>query len=85
MVIRGECERVFERGKWGWVGDEREIGRECVVILRVRFVVLKVSWGEKVDKYREIGILGGGVCEFGSKVEGGVFVAFANWESFSIT
>ena len=24
-----------------------------VVILRVGFIVLKVSWGEKVDKYRE--------------------------------
>ena len=61
-----------------WDRDEREIRRECVVILRVRFVVLKVSWGEKVDKYREIGSLGEGDCHFGSKVGGGVFVAFAN-------
>ena len=84
---------MFERGSWGWVGDEREIGRECVVILRVRFVVLKVSWGEKVgrrvDKYGEKREFGSDVrskvCEFGSKMEGGVFGAFANWESFSIT
>ena len=69
-----------------WDRDEREIRRECVVILRVRFVVLKVSWGEKVgrrvDKYGEKREFGssvvGRVCEFGSKMEGGVFVAFAN-------
>ena len=53
-----------------------------VVILRVRFIVLKVSWREKVgrrvDKYGEKREFGSRVCEFGSKVEGGVFGAFAN-------
>lgn len=57
MVIRGSV-LVFERGRWGCeIGMSWEIRRECVVILRVRFVVLKVSWGEKVgrkvDKYGE--------------------------------
>ena len=55
-VIRGSG-LVFERGM-SW-----EIRRECVVILRVRFVVLKVSWGEKVgrrvDKYGEKREFGG--------------------------
>ena len=36
-----------------------------VVILRVGFIVLKVSWGEKVDKYREISKFGSSVREEG--------------------
>ena len=39
---------------------------------------LGVRWRCKVDKYREIGSLGGRVCEFESKMEGGAFGAFAN-------
>ena len=47
---------------------------------------MKVSWGEKVgrrvDKYGEKREFGssvvGRVCHFESKMEGGVFVAFAN-------
>ena len=48
------------------------------VILGVRWRDLVVRWRCKVDKYRENSKFRGGVCEFESKMEGGVFGAFAN-------
>ena len=39
---------------------------------------LRVRWRCKVDKYRENSKFRGNVCHFGSKMEEGVFGAFAN-------